>query len=296
MSIKKNDPKLFKELNSTVDVIIGDEAHLLKAAASSGIIDTFTDTEYRYGMSGTTDGALCNDLVLSGMFGPMHNIVSAKQLIDAGQAVPIDIRIMLLKHPEIFCKAYKGMDYQSEIKYLMACDVRNNFIAKLTVATKGNSLLLFSWVELSGKVLYEKIKALVKPGRNVYFISGEVKAEERERIRKIVDVETDAIILATSSLMATGTNIPSISNLIMVMPGKSNIRIRQTIGRGLRLKEGKDQCIVFDIADDMSYKKTINPSYRHMEARIGIYVKESFDYKVVKVDLEKLSPVENTHF
>jgi superfamily II DNA or RNA helicase len=223
------------------------------------------------------------------MFGPVHNIVTAKNLIDAGQAVPIDIRIMLLKHPEIFRKAYKGMDYAEEVKYLVANQARNMFIARLIVATKGNSLGLFSFVESHGKVLYEMVKALVPEGRNVYFISGEVKYSERERIRKIVETETDAIILATSSLMSTGTNIPSISNLIMIMPGKSNIRIRQTIGRGLRLKEGKDRCIVFDIADDMTYKNFKNTAWHHMEARVGIYTKESFNWKVNKIDLEQFT-------
>jgi superfamily II DNA or RNA helicase len=177
------------------------------------------------------------------------------------------------------------MEYKEEVKHIVTCDARNRFISKLATACTGNTLILFNYVS-HGKALFDKINTLVKEGRNVYFIHGGVDSDERERVRQVVDSESDAIILATSSLFSTGTNIPSLENLIFAIPTKSNIRVRQSIGRGLRLKAGKEQCKVFDIADDFRVGKVTNTTYRHMEDRIAIYTSEQFKYKTVSIDLE----------
>ena len=284
-SIQKNDPKLYRQITANTDVMIADETHQYKSTVTGKVIEGFTNTEFRIGMSGTLDGTNINELTLTGLLGPVYRAVTAKEMMDRGQVTDLQIKIMLLKHPESVRRAFKGMDYKEEVKHIVTCEARNQFISKLAQACTGNTLILFNYVS-HGTYLYEKIKSGVKDGRNVYFVHGGVDSDERERIRQVVEGESDAIILATSSLFATGTNIPSLENLIFAIPTKSNIRVRQSIGRGLRLKEGKTACKVFDIADDFRVGKVPNATYRHMEERIAIYTSEQFKYKVLMVDLE----------
>jgi superfamily II DNA or RNA helicase len=284
-SMRKSDPKNYTALTSTTDVLLADEAHTLKAAVVSAAIEGFVDTKRRIGLTGTMDNALCNILVLTGLLGQVHQIISASQLISAGQAVPIEIRVMVLKHPAEWCKILKGMDYREEMKQIISNPARNKFITNLALATEGNTLILFRFVENHGKILYNLIKEKAAPGRPVYFIHGGVAVAERDRIRKILDTDKDAIIVATDSLMATGVNIPSINQIIFACPSKSAIRIRQSIGRALRLNAGKCRALIFDIADDYRHNKKKNVTFRHMEERLGIYIKSDFPYKILQLNL-----------
>ena len=227
----------------------------------------------------------CNELTLTGLLGQPFKVVTAKEMMDAGQVTKLEIKLIVLKHPEMYCKALKGMKYTEEVNQIISNPARNRFITNLAIACKGNTLILQDFVERHGIILEEMIRAKVADGRNVYYIHGSVDVDERERIRKIVETETDSIILATSRLFSTGVNIPSLENIIFASPGASNIQVRQSIGRGLRLKDGKYVCKVFDIADDMRYKSWKNAKYRHMESRIAVYLKEQFEYKVIKTDL-----------
>jgi superfamily II DNA or RNA helicase len=285
-SMKKSDPKNYLALTANTDVLIADEAHTLKAVVVSAAIEGFEHTEHRIGTTGTMNDIQCNALVLIGLMGPVHKIISAAELIEAGQAVPIEIRVLLLRHPPEFCKMLKGMDYKEEIQQIISNPARNTFITNLAVATRGNTLILYRFVENHGKLLHDEIKKKVGETRPVYFIHGGVAVEERDRIRKILDTDENAIIVATESLMSTGINIPSIENLIFACPGKSAIRIRQSIGRTLRLKEGKTGAIIFDIADDYRYNTKKNVTLRHMEERLGIYIKEDFRYSIKQLTLK----------
>jgi superfamily II DNA or RNA helicase len=285
-SMMKSDPKHFKRITESTDVLLCDETHLMKSTVTSQVIEAFTRTEFRTGVSGTLDGTNINELTLTGLIGPIHKIVTTKQMMDRGQSAQLAIKILLLKHPEYIRRAFKGMEYMEEIKYLVTCDKRNQFISNLALACKGNTLILFNFVA-HGQILYEKISKGAAEGRKVYFIHGKVEADEREHIRKIVDTEDDSIIIATSSLFSTGTNIPSLENIIFAIPTKSNIRIRQSIGRGVRLKEGKKGCKVFDISDDLRVGKgSVNTTYRHMEERVAIYTADQFNYSKLDIDLE----------
>ena len=285
-AMQKGDVDNYDLIASLTDVMICDETHRFKSLVVSKVIEGFTNTEWRTGTSGTLDGTQVNELVLIGLLGPVTPIISAREMMDSGYATEVDIRLMLLKHPEEICKALKGMDYKEEVNQLIACPARNRFITNLALATSGNCLVLYDRVASHGKVLHDMVKDRAKEGRSVYFIHGKVDTDERERIRKIVETENNAIILATSSLFSTGTNIPSLENIIFAMPSKSNIRIRQSIGRGIRLKNGKSMCKVFDIADSYKYKKFTNTTYTHMEARIAIYLSEDFKYTVNEIDLK----------
>jgi superfamily II DNA or RNA helicase len=281
----KSDKKKFAELVEFTDVLICDEAHQFKSAVVSKTVEAFVNTEFRMGTTGTLDGVNINELTLTGLLGQPFKVVTAKEMMDAGQVTKLEIKVIVLKHPDMYCKALKGMGYTEEVNQIVSNPARNSFISNLAIACKGNTLILQDFVERHGIILEEMIRQRVKEGRNVYYIHGAVDVDERERIRKIVETESDAIILATSRLFSTGVNIPSLANIIFASPGASTIQVRQSIGRGLRLKEGKFVCKVFDIADDMRWKSWKNAKFRHMESRIAIYIKEQFEYKIIQSNL-----------
>jgi superfamily II DNA or RNA helicase len=162
---------------------------------------------------------------------------------------------------------------------------RNRFIQKLSGTLTGTTLVLFQFVEKHGEPLYELFKLLM-PERPVYLIHGGVKVEERERIRLALEQDKDAILLASYQTFATGTNAPSIENIIFASPTKSKIRNLQSIGRGLRLKAGKQFCNLYDISDDLSVKKKPNATLRHALDRVKIYADEGFTYKIIEVPFE----------
>jgi superfamily II DNA or RNA helicase len=99
-----------------------------------------------------------------------------------------------------------------------------------------------------------------------------------------VEKQKEPILIASFATLSTGVSIPSISNIIFASPSKSKIRALQSIGRGLRLKEGKSICKLYDIADNLSYKSWRNHTLNHFEERVKIYASEKFDFKIHKID------------
>jgi superfamily II DNA or RNA helicase len=282
-SMLKSDPKNLQAVIDRSDVGIWDEAHTYKANVVLSVMEKFTKTPFRTGTTGTIDDSKINALVLSGLMGPIYKVITTKELMDAGQVVNLDIKCLTLVYPEHIKKAYKGISYQEEVAFLVANETRNNFIARLASTVKGNTLVLFNFVERHGAILEKLIRE--QTDRKVYFIHGKVDVTERERIRKILDSEDDSIVVANASLMSTGVNIPSIENVIFAIPSKSTIRIRQSIGRGLRLKKGKTKCTLYDIADDLSWKSWTNTTLNHLEDRIAIYEKEQFNWELKKIKI-----------
>jgi superfamily II DNA or RNA helicase len=153
---------------------------------------------------------------------------------------------------------------------------------------KGNTLLLYQFVEKHGKVLNELIKStLDEDSRPVFFIHGNVDAEEREEVRRLTETENNAIIVASYGTFSTGINIRNLHNVVFASPSKSKIRTLQSIGRGLRLGENKEQAILFDIADDLSYNGKNNFTLDHFSERIKIYNDEKFEYKIYNINLKE---------
>ena len=122
---------------------------------------------------------------------------------------------------------------------------------------------------------------------NIFFISGGVEGKEREEVRGIVEGTTNSIIVASYGTFSTGINIRNLHNIIFASPTKSRIRTLQSIGRGLRTSDSKDQCKLFDIADDFSNKSRKNYTLNHLMERIKMYNSEGFPYQMYNVKLNK---------
>lgn len=277
--------KSSKEFCNQFDVVFSDECHLAKASSLTGMFENMTDVKYRIGTTGTIDNSQVNQLQLEGIMGPVHRVITTRQLMDSNRVVQLDIKCLLLKYPEEIRKIYSGMKYQEEMDFIVAHEGRNKFITNLALKQDGNTLVLFQFVAKHGKVLYKMIQDRLEDDRKLFFVSGEVNAEEREYIRKECENETNAIIVASFGTFSTGVNIPSIENIIFSSPTKSKIRNLQSIGRGLRLREGKTSCILYDIADDLSYKSSKNHTLGHFSERVKTYSEEQFDLKLHQVEI-----------
>jgi len=208
--------------------------------------------------------------------------------MDKKQVSDFEIKCLILKHPDDVCLEMKDKDYQAEIQYLIACEARNKFIKNLAVSLGNNTLILYQMVAKHGQVLYDMIRNTENIGdRKVFFVHGGTETEDREKIREIMERENDAIIVASYGTFSTGINIRNLHNIIFASPSKSRVRSLQSIGRGLRNSEGKDKATLYDIADDLRYKKHMNFTLKHFVERVKIYTEEKFSFKTYKIGLKK---------
>jgi len=277
-SLYKLPKKFFKDYG----VVFGDEAHLFKAKSLTNIMEKLTDCPYRFGFTGTLDGTQTHRLVLEGLFGKAEKVITTKELMDSDTLAKLNVVCLLLKHKEEESKSIKDSNYADEIQYLISHDRRNKFLFNLCDTLKGNTLLLYQMVEKHGMVLY---KLCQKLDRDLHFVYGGVDAHEREKVRRLTEKSNKSLIIASYGTFSTGINIKNINNVIFASPSKSRIRVLQSIGRGLRKSETKNDVTLYDISDDLSYKNKKNFTLRHFEERINIYNEEEFDYRIDKVNL-----------
>ena len=264
-------------------MVIGDEAHGFKAKSLTSILTKCSNANYRYGLTGTLDGTQTHKLVLEGLFGPHINITTSKELIDRGDLANISIDILLLKHKEEDCKEVCKMKYQDEVDWIVTSQKRNNFIRNLAIDLKGNTLVLFQYVEKHGEPLFRLIDEASDNKRKVFYVSGKTPADTREEIRAITESESNAILVCSYGTFSTGINIVNLHNIIFASPSKSQIRVLQSIGRGLR-KSTLDTKI-YDIADDLHWKSNKNYTLNHAAERVKIYSKERFKFKMHEIKL-----------
>lgn len=275
--------KLKKPWFQSYDVVIGDEAHLFKAKSLTTILSKMDDCRYRYGFTGTLDGTQTHKLVLEGLFGTVKQIVSTSELMDKNILADLEIKGLVLEYPEATRKLMRNKTYQEEIDFIVTNEARNKFIRNLAWSLKGNTLILFQFVEKHGKLLHPMLQS---DDREVHFVYGGVDSNERENIRRLVEESSDTIILASYGTYSTGINIRNLHNIVFASPSKSRIRNLQSIGRGLRTHESKEKATLYDIVDDLSYKKKRNFALKHFMERVDTYSKEGFKLKLYNVDIK----------
>jgi superfamily II DNA or RNA helicase len=266
------------------EVVIGDEAHSFKAQSLTSIMTKLTKCPYRIALTGTLDGTKTNKLTIEGLFGPTLIVTTTKDLIDKDLLSTISIDCIVLNYPPEVCKTLKEASYPDELDFLVGNPARNAFITKLAVSTKGNTLVLFQFVEKHGKPLHDLILAAAED-RRVFFVHGETEAEYRESVRQLTETEENAIIVASYGTFAQGINIRSLKNIIFASPSKSRIRVLQSIGRQLRKSEKKDSACLYDISDDLRWKSHKNHTLKHFVERVKIYSEEGFPFKMIKLPL-----------
>ena len=270
-----------KEVLGSFDVVIGDEAHLFKAQTLKGILEKMKTTAIRIGTTGTLDGSEVHRLQLEGLFGPVKKVITSKQLMEDGTIANLSIDCIILRHTK-----QKKMSYQDEMDYLVSNEQRNLFITNLVGSLRGNTLVLFQYIEKHGQPLWELFNPMVsRMNGTLHYVHGATDTEDREAVREIVEnsKKKNNVILASYGTFSTGVNIKKIDNVVFASPSKSRIRNLQSIGRGLRKTEGKTSMKLFDISDDLQCN---NHTLNHLKERINIYNEEGFSYNIKQFDLK----------
>ena len=278
-SVYKLHPTWFHQFGA----IFGDEVHGFKAKSLSSIMNKSKNAEYRWGTTGTLDGTQVNKLVLEGLFGPVHQVTTTSTLQKEKQLAQLNIDIIQLQYDKEICASLKGATYHEEIDFIVSNNKRNLFIRNLACSLEGNTLVLFNLVDKHGKVLRDLIEEKLKEGQRLFYVSGETKTNDREAVRAIVEKQENSVVLASLGTFSTGINIKNIHNIIFASPSKSQVRVLQSIGRGLRLSENGATTRLYDIADDLRSDGAPNYTLRHSAERIKIYTSQEFNYKINQV-------------
>ena len=274
--------RLNKDWFEAFGCVFGDECHLFKAKSLTTLMNKCTEAEYRFGTTGTLDGTQVNKLVLEGLFGPTKRVTFTRDLQDKGTLAKLKIEILVLDYPKEIRRINKDKKYREEIDFLVSHEPRNKLIRNIALTQKGNTLVLFQYVEKHGAVLYDMIKEKTD---KAFYVHGTTDVNDRESIRAIVEKSDGAIIVASMGTFSTGINIKNLHNIVFASPSKSQIKVLQSIGRGLRKSDNGQDTLLYDICDDLQWQSKQNFTLKHSGERIKIYTKEKFDMEIHKVKI-----------
>lgn len=280
-SIYKQPKQWFNQF----DIVIGDEAHLFKANSLTDIMTKLIDCENRIGFTGTLDGSYTNKLVLEGMFGPVKQVTETATLIEQGHLADFTVKCIVLQHTDGSKQLLKKALYKDEIAWIVTNEHRNKFIKNLALSLKGNTLILFQFVEKHGKILRDMFGE--PEGKILSYVDGNVDGELREDVRQLAEQVDNMIIIASVGTFSTGVNIKNLHNVIFASPSKSRVRNLQSIGRVLRKSGTKQKAMLYDIADDLTWKSRKNHTLKHFEERMKIYGDQKFSYKIYSIQLKE---------
>lgn len=262
-----------QEFIEGVVCVIVDEVHMAKADALKTLLTgVMAQVPIRWGLTGTIPKELFESQALLVSLGPVISRLSASTLQDAGVLANCHVNIVqLVDHVEY-------ADYQAELKYLLEESGRLDTMASLIqrVNETGNTLVLVDRIEC-GHQLVERL------GERAVFVSGATKAKTRQTEYDEIAVSDDKIIVATYGVAAVGINIPRIFNLVLIEPGKSFVRVIQSIGRGIRKAEDKDHVQIWDITSTCKFAR------RHLNKRKVFYKEANYPFTAEKLEWMKIS-------
>ena len=260
------------EFLEDVVCVIVDEVHMAKADALKTLLTgVMARVPIRWGLTGTIPKEAYEFQALKCSIGPVISQLSASELQDRGVLAQCHVNIVqLVDHVE-----YK--DYQSELKYLLEEKGRLDTMAELVkqVNLTGNTLVLVDRIA-AGQGLLERL------GDRAVFVSGSTKSKTRQDEYDEIAISDDKIIVATYGIAAVGINIPRIFNLVLIEPGKSFVRVIQSIGRGIRKAEDKDHVQIWDITSTCKFAK------RHLTKRKQFYKEASYPFSQEKLEWMKI--------
>ncbi len=250
-----------------VSTIIVDEVHQAKAEVLKNLLTrNLKNAPIRWGLTGTVPKEKFEFESIHASLGPVIGNISAKELQDKGVLAQCHVNVCQL------LDTVAHSNYQEELKYLVTNKDRVEYIGKLlnTVKESGNTLILVDRIS-AGEALAELI-----PGST--FVSGSVKNKDRKETYDTIKEGTNEVIIATYGVAAVGINIPRIFNLVLIEPGKSFVRVIQSIGRGVRKAKDKDFVQIWDITSTCKFAK------RHLTQRKKFYKEAEYPFTIEKID------------
>ena len=259
----------FKEFCEGINTVIVDEVHMAKADVLKRLLTgPLAHCQIRWGLTGTVPKEEYEYMGIKVSLGEVTHRIPAKELQDKGVLANCHVNVLQTLDTLQF------KNYQEELKWLTTDDKRMSWIADTVnhVATSGNTLILVDRIS-AGELLQKKLKDSV-------FISGSTKNTERKEHYDEVSTTQNKIIIATYGVASVGINIPRIFNLVLIEPGKSFVRVIQSIGRGIRKAEDKDNVQIWDITSTCKFAK------RHLTQRKKFYKEANYPYNIEKIDYE----------
>lgn len=267
-ALYKKDKSILADFLEDCICVIVDECHKSKSDVLKKLLSgPFAHVPIRWGLTGTLPPEEQDKAALLACIGKTEGVVRATDLQELGILANLHITVTQLKDEGPLFR-----DYASELKWLTTSPPRINAIADhiLNWSNSGNTLVLVDRVQ-TGEMLEELIPDSV-------FVSGVMKSKERKEEYNSVKTVDGKIIIATYGVASTGINLPRIFNLVLIEPGKSFVRVIQSIGRGLRVTEDKDFVNVYDVCSNSKYSK------RHLTERKKFYTQAGYPFSVKKVD------------
>tara|TARA_B100000424_G_scaffold114850_1_gene86599 strand:+ start:425 stop:1891 length:1467 start_codon:yes stop_codon:yes gene_type:complete len=255
------------EFLDNVATIIIDEVHQAKAEILKNLLTkNLHNAPIRWGLTGTIPKEKFEFEALRSSIGPVIGSISAKELQDRGVLSSCHVNILQL----IDIQVHK--DYQSELKYLVTNEDRIKYFGNLinNIQKSGNTLILVDRIA-AGESLQNIIKDSI-------FINGDVKLQERSQAYDNIQDSDNQVIIATYGVASVGINIPRIFNLVLIEPGKSFVRVIQSIGRGIRKAKDKDFVQIWDITSTCKFAK------KHLTQRKKFYKEAQYPYTIEKID------------
>ena len=283
-----------KEYFSQFDAVIIDETHKAKSASIKTILSKCTNANYRYGLSGTIPkpGTL-DRLTLMSYTGPVIADVSANFLQNEGHIAKCQVKVIQMDYAtegaknafrEMAFNKYENKDvFKFEQNYIINSPGRLNFICSIISRVRRNSLVLFHRIE-HGRKIYDKLRQ--ESDKTVYYVDGGIDKDIREEFKKKMEAGEEIVIVASYGTFSTGISIKKIHNIFFTESFKSEVIIRQSIGRGLRQHASKDIVNIIDFVDDISSPDWDNYLMRHAKTRQKIYREQKFDYEIKNVSFE----------
>ncbi len=251
-----------------VAAIIIDEVHQAKAEVLTKLLtQNFSNCAIRWGLTGTVPKEDWEFQGILASIGPVINQVSAHDLQEKGVLANLQINILQTNDVQVF------RNYQEEYSFLVTDDHRISWMGNKIkeISQTGNTLVLVNRIDTG-----DKLTAMLPDS---VFISGAVKLTDRKEEYDEIKTSADKIIVATYGVAAVGINIPRIFNLVLIEPGKSFVRVIQSIGRGIRRAEDKDHVEIWDITSACKYAK------RHLTERKKFYKEAKYPFVITKVNI-----------
>ena len=250
-----------------VSTVIVDEVHQAKAEVLKNLLTrNLKNAPIRWGLTGTIPKEKFEFEAIHASIGPVIGQISAKELQDKGVLSECHVNIVQLIDTPVHS------NYQEELKYLVTNEERVQYLGKLANKIKqtGNTLILVDRISAG-----EKLQALIPDS---VFVKGDVKLKDRKEAYDEINEGTNHVVIATYGVAAVGINIPRIFNLVLIEPGKSFVRVIQSIGRGVRKAKDKDFVQIWDLTSTCKFAK------RHLTQRKKFYKEAQYPFTIEKIE------------
>jgi len=289
-SLVKKNAEYFEQF----DAVLVDETHKAKSNSIKTILQKCTSAQYKFGLSGTIpkEGTL-DKLTLMSQTGPVISEVKANFLQNQGHIAKCVVKVIEMNYAtdtqrlafqELAQNKYDRKDvFSLEQNFVITSEARLDFVSSVISRVPRNSLVLFHRIE-HGKKLYEKLRQ--DSDKRVYYVDGGTDKDIREEYKKKMEAGNEVVIVASYGTFSTGISIKKIHSIFFTESFKSEVIIRQSIGRGLRQHESKDKVLIVDFVDNIRTQEWDNYLWKHGKARQSIYKQEKFDYNIKRVSFE----------